>query len=206
MACARDSIVVHVWLSLTRKIQKTLLAQKKPCLPSACPLLARSRLCACPPLSGTPRWVRALWCGGTGRGQGGLEPCPLERRALRQARSSSISVSYLPLLRADHYRLGGARDKGRVKRERERERVFCAHCKGRRATHTHVGIRTLRLEHLNQHSPLSDPDGGEFLVKICGRQPRRRDSRARFLAALVPKYRPRARLGLLFLLPRVLLG
>ena len=69
-----------------------------------------------------------------------------------------------------------------------------------------VWIRALRLEHLKKHSHLSDPDGGELLLKICGRQPSRRDSRARFLAALVPKYRPRARLVLLFLLPRVLPG
>ena len=67
-------------------------------------------------------------------------------------------------------------------------------------------IRALRLQHLKKHSHLSDPDGGELLLKICGRQPSRRDSRARFLAALVPKYRPRARLVLLFLLPRVLPG
>ena len=41
------------------KSQKALLAQKKPCLPSACPLLARCRLSACPPLSATPRWGRS---------------------------------------------------------------------------------------------------------------------------------------------------
>ena len=95
------------------------------------------------------------------------------------------------LLRADHYRLG---------------RVSFAHNVKDAEPHTLVWIRALRLEHLKKHSHLSDPDGGELLLKICGRQPSRRDSRARFLAALVPKYRPRARLVLLFLLPRVLPG
>ena len=88
----------------------------------------------------------------------------------------------------------------------KRERYSFAHSVKDAEPHTHVWIRTLRLEHLKKHSHLSDPDGGELLLKICGRQPSRRDSRARFLAALVPKYRPRARLVLLFLLPRVLPG
>ena len=83
---------------------------------------------------------------------------------------------------------------------------FFAHSVKDAEPHTLVWIRALRLEHLKKHSHLSDPDGGELLLKICGRQPSRRDSRARFLAALVPKYRPRARLVLLFLLPRVLPG
>ena len=91
-----------------------------------------------------------------------------------------------------------------VKRERERDSF--AHSVKDAEPHTLVWIRALRLEHLKKHSHLSDPDGGELLLKICGRQPSRRDSRARFLAALVPKYRPRARLVLLFLLPRVLPG
>jgi len=136
------------------------------------------------------------------------------------------------LLRADHYRLGRecrdneeddagcgerdnthdrcgddgdkSRDNGREERERERDSF--AHSVKDAEPHTLVWIRALRLEHLKKHSHLSDPDGGELLLKICGRQPSRRDSRARFLAALVPKYRPRARLVLLFLLPRVLPG
>ena len=60
-----------------------------------------------------------------------------------------------------------------VKRERERDSF--AHSVKDAEPHTLVWIRALRLEHLKKHSHLSDPDGGELLLKICGRQPSRRE-------------------------------
>ena len=53
----------------------------------------------------------------------------------------------------------------------KRERYSFAHSVKDAEPHTHVWIRKLRLEHLKKHSHLSDPDGGELLLKICGRQP-----------------------------------
>ena len=55
-------------LAVTQTINKRTIAQKKACLPSACPLLARCRLLACPRLSAPPRWFETLW-GGEVRGE-----------------------------------------------------------------------------------------------------------------------------------------
>ena len=65
---ARDSIGFYLSLAVTQNIKKLSLAQKKACLPSACPLLARCRLLACPRLSAPPRWFETLW-GGEVRGE-----------------------------------------------------------------------------------------------------------------------------------------
>ena len=65
---ARDSIGFYLSLAVTQNIKKRMLAQKKACLPSACPLLARCRLLACPRLSAPPRWFGTLW-GGEVRGE-----------------------------------------------------------------------------------------------------------------------------------------
>ena len=67
---ARDSIGFYLSLAVTQNIKKRALAQKKACLPSACPLLARCRLFACPRLSVPPRWFETLW-GGEVRGREG---------------------------------------------------------------------------------------------------------------------------------------
>ena len=191
LPCARDSIVVHVSLSVTRKIpkssacpEKALLAQ---CLPAACPL---SPLCLPASLGHAKMGWNAL-VRGNGKG------AETTRKMTLVAEKETTRTTDAETTETNHGTMG-------VKRERERDSF--AHSVKDAEPHTLVWIRALRLEHLKKHSHLSDPDGGELLLKICGRQPSRRDSRARFLAALVPKYRPRARLVLLFLLPRVLPG
>ena len=95
---AKDSIGFYLSLAVTQNIKKQSLAQKKACLPSACPLLARCRLLACPRLSAPPSWFGTLQ-GGEARGErkweGGQTPSPPEERTHHQARRSCTSHSFL---------------------------------------------------------------------------------------------------------------
>ena len=140
---------MHVSLSVTRKIPKSSACPEKAwlaqCLPAACPL---SPLCLPASLGHAKMGWDALV---RGKGRDALP----ERRALDNT----------------HDRCGDDGDKTRDNGREERERYSFAHSVKDAEPHTHVWIRKLRLEHLKKHSHLSDPDGGELLLKICGRQP-----------------------------------
>ena len=97
LSCAKDSIGFYLSLAVTQNIKKRLLAQKKACLPSACPLLARCRLLACPRLSAPPRWFGTLWgreVRGERRWDGGANAIPTRRTRT----PSSQAFLYLPQL------------------------------------------------------------------------------------------------------------
>ena len=95
---AKDSIGFYLSLAVTQNIKKRTLAQKKACLPSACPLLARCRLLACPRLSAPPRWFGTLWgreVRGERRWDGGANAIPT-RRTRTPSSQAFLYLSQLP--------------------------------------------------------------------------------------------------------------